>query len=89
MARPSGRAGNAVLLNVARRQGLAPPELAAVIAGLQPLVAQLTVDLDALRSALSGPDPQFALRVACDVRDALEEQLLQAAAAVRHLAALG
>lgn len=86
MGRPSRRAVNAVLLNTAKRRKFKPSELALVAASLQPLVAQLAIDVEALRSVMRGPDPQFALRVVCDVRDTLDEQVAAVAAAVRHLA---
>lgn len=83
---PSRKAVSAVLLKAARRRDLAPTDLALVAAGLQPLVDQLAIDLAALRSAMTGPDPQFALRVAHDVRETLDEGLAATAAAVRHFA---
>jgi hypothetical protein len=53
------------LLRAARHDVDAP----GVLRQIEALAAKLATDANAIRSALRGPDPQFALRVVADVAE--------------------
>jgi hypothetical protein len=75
-------AAGGTLVATARRRNLSSEQRASIRAAAAPLVSQLETELAALKSALRGPDPEFACRVAFDARATIPRAIGQFAAAL-------